>query len=405
MFKKIETALEFMHTRSLKNVEQKNLQAVLNKYNNVEKQLKTVHVTGTNGKGSTSKMVNDILIAANYKVGLFTSPHMVVANDRIRINNEYICDQDLMDYINYFYQDIINFNLNFFQVYVLIMFQYFYDKQVDLAVIEVGIGGRLDSTNVIDSLVSIITNINYDHTKKLGNSLKDIAYEKSGIIKNNSTTITMVSDKSLLEIIKKQVDNKDGELIVLTAADSVLANDKLAFTFNYKDYQLNSQAKYQVLNAQIAITAVNILKDKHNYKISDNDIKTGLDNFSWVGRFEKISQYPSITLDGAHNIGGIKALIKSIDLNKKYVVIFSALKDKDYLEMLEHLMASFTEVVFCEFDFSRSLKKEEINFNNIRKFSKFSQALDYLNKKYPQDEILVCGSLYFISDVRNQIIG
>lgn len=404
MFTDIETVLDFMLTRSLGNVDHKNLFKVLKKYDNVETQLKSIHVTGTNGKGSTSKMINDILIEANYKVGLFTSPHMVVANDRIRINNKYISDADLVKYLNFFYDDIIDNNLNFFQIYVLIGLHYFYNQKVDFAIIEVGIGGRLDSTNVLNSLISIITNINYDHTNKLGNSLKEIAYEKAGIIKENSTTITMIEKPELLDIIKKQVTLNNGKLISLSKVDSTLIENKLNFNFNDRKYRLNSQAKYQVLNAQIAISAINILKSKYEYKITDKDVDKALANFTWVGRFEKVSDNPSIILDGAHNIGGIKALINSLDQNKKYVVIYSALKDKDYTEMISLLTANVDEVVFSEFDFYRSLHQEDLDLLNLKKFDDFYQALDYMKDEYPQHIILVCGSLYFISSVRKQFI-
>ena len=149
-------------------------------------------------------MLSDALLANDYKVGLFTSPHMIVANDRIRINNEYISDAHLIFYVNKYYDDILEYELNFFQIYTLIALSYFYDQGCEIAIIEVGIGGLLDSTNVIDGLISIITNINYDHMEKLGTSISEIAYQKAGIIKAQSNVITRVSQKEALAIIKEK---------------------------------------------------------------------------------------------------------------------------------------------------------------------------------------------------------
>lgn len=404
MFINISETLNFIETQHSSKASPAKLLEVFTKYNNVEKKLKTIHITGTNGKGSTSKMINDILIKANYKVGLFTSPHMIVANDRIRINNKNISDEDLIKYVNLFYDDIVEYNLNFFEIYVLVALHYFYDYNVDLCVIEVGIGGRLDATNVINSIISIITNINYDHMNKLGNTLKEIAFEKSGIIKNGNTTITMVSQKSLLDVIKTQVNINNGQLLALSPVESKLVNGKINFDFADKNYNLNSMAHYQVKNAQIAISAIQVLNNKYCYNIDDKAIYEGLNEFTWIGRFEKISSNPNIILDGAHNIAGIKALIESSNSNKNYVVIFSALKDKDYKEMLQLLVDHFEEVVFCEFDFYRGLHKEDVDSLNVKKFSDFGQSLNYLTTNYPDYDILVCGSLYFISEIRKKLV-
>lgn len=404
MFKNINGALKFIQTRHSRKADQDKLHEVFKQHKNLKKQLKIIHITGTNGKGSTSKMINDILIKGEFKVGLFTSPHMVIANDRIRINNKYISDSDLIYYLNYFYQDIIKFNLSFFEIYLLIAVHYFYDQKVDFCIIEVGIGGRLDSTNVLDGMISIITNISYDHTNKLGNSLKEIAYEKAGIIKKASTTITMASQAEALAVIKNKVETCKGELISLKPIKSHQNENYLSFVFNGQQYQLNSLAKYQVLNAQIAITTINILQRKYGYKILQSAIYEGLKNFSWIGRFEIVSNKPRIVLDGAHNVAGIKALIESSQDNHKYVVIYSALKDKDYKEMLSLLIDNFEEVVFTQFNFSRALDKSDLENFEIKKFSDFSKGLNYLRQKYPTYDILICGSLYFISEIRKELL-
>lgn len=404
MINTISEAIRFIETSHYKTSNQNNLKSVLKKYGDKERNLKTVHITGTNGKGSTSKMLSDILKASDYKVGLFTSPHMIVANDRIRINNTNISDKDLIFLLNFFYNDIVQYKLNFFQIYVLIALRYFYNNKVDIAIIEVGIGGRLDSTNVVNSMISVITNINYDHTEKLGNSLESIAFEKAGIIKEGNTTITAVTNDKLFEIIKEQADLKHSDLIKISPSESKVINDKLYFKFEKKDYTLNTMAYYQAENAQIVLMAVKILNQKYGFKISQDSIIKAFNNFSWIGRFEQVSNNPNIILDGAHNVAGIKALIKSTALNRKYVVIFSALRDKEYEKMLNLLVSNFDEVVFCQFDFFRGLKISDLKKFEMEKFLSFDKSLDYLKVKYPKYDILVCGSLYFISEIRKTLI-
>lgn len=398
-FNDVLSAIDFIENQRANSTDLSIFKQVLAKYDNFQDQLEYVHITGTNGKGSTSKLVNDMLINSNYKVGLFTSPHLIVSNDRIRINNEYISDEDLLIYVNKFYADIIYFQLNFFQIYTLIALAYFYDQKCDIAVIEVGIGGLLDSTNVIDGIVSVITNINFDHTDRLGDSFEAIAYQKSGIIKANKHTVTMVTDQSALALIKDVAVANNNTLVALTPIQSEIINHHQVFTIDNVQYSLNSLAKYQVLNSQIAIEVMKILNDNYGYNVTVESIRQALNEFVWFGRYEKVSEEPLIILDGAHNIAGIKSLIKST--SSDYVVIFSALKDKDYLEMLNLLNGHFKEVVFNQFDFYRALKLEDVS-DKFEKYADFEQALDYVKQKYPNNAILICGSLYFISEVRKQ---
>ncbi len=404
MIDNINQALHFIETSHYKTVDQNNLKNVLKKYENFELNLKTVHVTGTNGKGSTSKMLSDVLINANYKTGLFTSPHMLVANDRIKINNQNISDDRLTALVNFFYDDIVENRLNFFQIYVLIALRYFYEEKVDIAIIEVGIGGRLDSTNVINSMVSLITNIGLDHVGKLGDTLEKIAIEKAGIIKANSITVTSISQHNLLKIVSEQANKLKTKFEHVVINPATIINDQIVFKYKNKDYTLNSKALYQGSNAQVVLRVIEQLNTHYNYHISEDAINSAFKNFTWIGRFEQVASNPNIILDGAHNISGIKALIESANSNRDYVIIFSAVRDKDYPEMLELLTNRFAEVVFCEFDFYRALKIEELSEFDIKKFSDFNLALNYLKTKYPNYDILVSGSLYFISEIRKTLV-
>ena len=402
MFTNIEAAIDFIENQRANSATLEDFAKVFEKYANFQNKLDYIHITGTNGKGSTSKMINDSLINANYKVGLFTSPHIVVSNDRIRINNNYISDEQLLKYVNKFYDDILNFKLNFFQIYTLIAFAYFYDEQCDIAIIEVGIGGLLDSTNIIDGLVSVITNINFDHTERLGERMVDIAYQKSGIIKKNKHTVTMVDDEAALKVIKDVAKLNDNKLLKVENNCDIRVNDNSS-SFEYKNekYTLNSLAKYQVSNSLLAIETLNILSNEYDYHVEHKHIDDAFKVFNWFGRYEIIQSNPKIIIDGAHNIAGIKSLIKSSP--KDMVVIFSALADKDYNEMLELLKNHFREVVFAKFDFYRALNIEDIS--GVKKFDSFNDALVYVEKEYANNDILVCGSLYFISEVRKILKG
>ncbi len=402
MFTNIEAAIDFIENQRANSTTLEDFAKVFEKYANFQNKLDYIHITGTNGKGSTSKMINDSLINANYKVGLFTSPHIVVSNDRIRINNNYISDEQLLKYVNKFYDDILNFKLNFFQIYTLIAFAYFYDEQCDIAIIEVGIGGLLDSTNIIDGLVSVITNINFDHTERLGKCMVDIAYQKSGIIKKNKHTVTMVDDEAALKVIKDVAKQNDNKLLKVENNCDIRVNDNSS-SFEYKNekYTLNSLAKYQVSNSLLAIETLNILSNEYDYHVEHKHIDDAFKVFNWFGRYEIIQSNPKIIIDGAHNIAGIKSLIKSSP--KDMVVIFSALADKDYNEMLELLKNHFREVVFAKFDFYRALNIEDIS--GVKKFDSFNDALVYVEKEYANNDILVCGSLYFISEVRKILKG
>ena len=403
MFKTIDETLNFIESQRINNTSLEDFKKVFEKYDNFQDNLKYVHVTGTNGKGSTSKLLNDVLILNNLNVGLFTSPHMIVANDRIRVNNKYISDEDLIRLCSYFYDDILKFKLNFFQIYTLISLQYFYEQDCDLVIMEVGIGGLLDSTNVINSLLSIITNISFDHTEKLGKTIKEIAVQKAGIIKNNQEVITMVQQDEALGIIRDKTKVMNAKLHELIPVESKLQDGKRMFNFENQSYTLNSSAKYQVHNTQIVIKALKLLEELLNVSIKQETLTEAFINFEWIGRFETVSKDPFIILDGAHNVSGIKTLCD--EKMENTVVIFSALKDKDYPQMIDLLKTNFDEVIFCEFDFYRALKKEDLLDNDIKVVDNLECALDYYKNKKPNHTILICGSLYFISEVRKVYKG
>ncbi|MEK6869330.1 MAG: folylpolyglutamate synthase/dihydrofolate synthase family protein, partial [Nanoarchaeota archaeon] len=261
------------------------IESLLKKLGNPEKKLRCIHVAGTNGKGSVCAMISSILTGAGYKVGLYTSPHLKKFNERIRINNKLISDKDIVKY----YLKIKKYvtNQSFFEITTAMAFLYFADKKVDFAVLEVGLGGRLDATNVVTPLVSIITNIGLEHTKYLGNTIKKVAYEKAGIIKNNVPVVT-AAEGIALAAIKKISNERNSRLYI--------ANKKNA------NYRIGLKGEFQKLNAAMAIKAIGILKNNYGVKIKKSNVKKGLLNAKWPGRFQFLEK--NILVDCAHNPHG-----------------------------------------------------------------------------------------------------
>lgn len=395
MFTNIKSALDFIEHQINGDITFEQFQSIYNELAITHKPY-TIHVTGTNGKGSTSKLLSDILSVNDLKVGLFTSPHMDVSNDRLRVNNQNISDEDLLMLINDFYPLIIKHNLNFFQIYTLIALRYFQMMSCDIVIIEVGIGGLLDSTNVIDGDLCIITNVAMDHVEKLGGSLEAITKQKAGIIKEGSTVVTHVNDEALLEILNEVTNDKKAELHVLYDVESEIVNNKQVFTYNKERYTLNSRATYQVKNAQLVLKSCECL-ERDGFSITKDSITNSLAQFKWSGRFEVLSEDPYVLVDGAHNLAGIEALIESTDPSS--VVIFSAMQDKDYKHMIEVLQAYYHEVVFAEFGYYRGLTFDQIQ--SMKTFKSSDEAYTYLIKTHPDHSIIVCGSLYFVSHFRD----
>lgn len=400
MFLDIETALNYLENKKNKHNDRNKFKKLLAKYQNIQENLKCIHIAGTNGKGSTSFFINNILLSAGYKVGLFTSPYLICHNDRIRINNEYISDAQLLAYINYFYADIEEYDLSMFEIDMLISIFYFYENKVDYCVYEVGMGGRLDATNVIKSEVSVITNIGYDHMNYLGSTLEKIALEKAGIIKENQIFITAESNENILELFKKICLEKN----TIYQKIDLIKNLRSDLSFDYldiKDLKLSMPALYQVKNAALAISTIKSL----NLEISNETIKKGIYESKWLGRFEEM--IPNVYIDGAHNVDSIMALKQTLETkNKKIKIIFSALNDKNFNEMLKILLEITNDITLTQFDFYRAFKLAEIeNINNLKTNLNYQEAIEDAIKELKADELLVItGSLYFISIVRKYLL-
>lgn len=394
MFKNIDEALNWVMARRNTGHTFDKFKAVCEKLNNPQDDFYTIHVTGTDGKGSTVTYLRDLLMAHGYKVGTLQSPHYITHLDRIRVNNENITAEAFLSILNKNYDFYIENDLSMFEIDYLIMCEYFKMCQIDMAIIEVGIGGRLDATNVLNNTkLSIITTIGYDHMELLGDSLPLICYEKCGIIKDNSKVLIGDLDDECVDVVIDQANKHNSEVYRL---DKYIDLGERKFVYRNKQYELASYAKYQIHNACLALSALEIISKDYYFEIIDSKVKQALSKTIWPNRFEVVKENPRVILDGAHNIHGVSELVKSFDqFSGSKCIIFSALKRKEYLKMLEVLKKHCDELVITTFNNYEVIDLSEFDGYKVNK--DYKDAINEAMKKY--DNILICGSLYFLSDV------
>ncbi len=389
MFKDIDTALSWVMKRRNETKDFNTFKALMESLDNPQDKFKTIHVAGTNGKGSTVTYLRDIFMANGYHVGTLQSPHFLTHLDRIRYDGKNIEEDIFLSILNKYYDFIVEHNLNMFEIDFIIMCEYFKMKKIDVAIIEVGIGGRLDSTNAINRpLLSIITTIGYDHMDRLGNTLELICKEKCGIIKNNSKVLVGELSGNLKNIVKEKAALEHSTYYELDNYKKIRSQ---YFIYKGKEYQISSMAIYQLHNAALALKAYEIL----DYENDEEKTKKALYHSKWNGRFDIVRENPRVILDGAHNIDGVKALSESIKgLKGTKAVLFGALKTKEYQKMIKELEKVADRIVFTGFSHPLALKKED--YQGYEYVDDFKKAYEILLKEY--DNIIIAGSLYFISD-------
>ena len=394
MFTNINDAIDWVTARRNTGHTFERFKEVCLSLDNPQNNFYTIHVAGTNGKGSTVAYLRDLLMSQGYKVGTLQSPHYITHLDRIRINNNNISNEAFLRILNDNYEFFIENDLSMFEIDYLIMCYYFKQENVDFAIVEVGIGGRLDATNVVDNTkLSIITTIGFDHMELLGDTLAKICYEKCGIIKENSKVLIGHLDNECIEVVRKQVDNKKAKLFELGNYDAL---DNRMFKYDDETYQINSYAKYQIHNACLAIKAFKIIGEDINLSIDMAKAKQALEKTIWQNRFEIVKENPRVILDGAHNPHGIQALVNSYSqFTGSKCIIFSALKRKDYKNMVEILDKNCDELIITKFDNYGVIDINE--FERYKTYEDYIEAINYAINNY--DNVLICGSLYFLSDV------
>lgn len=395
------------------------MKRILSLLDNPHLQNKYVHITGTNGKGSTSASIASILIKAGYKTGLFTSPHLHKYNERIKINDEDISDEDLIKYIQVI-KDVLDQNRgikpSIFEVICVLAFLYFAKERTDIVVLEVGIGGAKDSTNVIDSLVSIITNVALEHTEILGDTKQKIAKEKAGIIKNGSIVITNEQDKSLQAIFQKEALRSKSDFVLLSLSDIELLSQSISGQkFNFKQYKnlyTPLIGRHQLSNSALAILCAESL-NRHGFEITENHIKKGLENVKWPLRLELIHKSPNIIVDAGHNIHGIRAIVQTIEeiLPKNdRILILGCSYDKPYNEMSK-MLSSLSDLIIITkaqkngVDVEEILKSIPSQNKQIHKTENVKDAMFLAMKISNRDSnIMVLGGLYLAAEAK-EVVG
>jgi dihydrofolate synthase/folylpolyglutamate synthase len=374
-----------------------NFRKCMAELGNKQDRLKVIHVAGTDGKGSTVHFIMDALMALGYKVGTLQSPHLLTHLDRIRINDQYIDEKYFLDKVNENYDYFVEHRFSMFDIDYFIMTDYFLDNNVDYAVIEVGLGGRLDSTNVINNtLLSIITTIGYDHMDRLGNTLEEIVREKCGIIKQDSHTLIGKLAPNLVDIVRDTCKSLNNTLYQVKGYEYIA---KRHFRYRDQEYHISSFALYQMENASLAIEAIYTLASLEGFEIDFEKLKQGIASSMWLGRFEVINEDPLVIIDGAHNAHGMRALVDSLrQLPKPIVCVFSALKDKEYLKMLEMLKNEVEEITITTFENYRIYDVHSIPEDKMIKVE--DDYLKAINDAIDTKKtVIICGSLYFISEV------
>lgn len=389
---------------------------LLEKLGNPHLKIKTIHIAGTNGKGSTSAILSSVLTSHGFKTGLYTSPHLIRINERFKIDGLEISDEKLDYFLRQIKTLIKDEQITFFEATTALAFYYFYEEKVDLAVIECGMGGRLDATNVVKPLVSIITNVGFDHTKYLGRSLEEIALEKAGIIKKNTPFVVGNIDLSLILLFEKKAQQLNAPLNLFNR-DFRISQTSKGWTYQgkktYSDLSLNLKGVYQGENLGCAIRALEILEDKGFIQIDENTLRTGLSNVVWEGRYQKVYLGDKeIVIDVAHNLDGIKALAKTLEQDgfKDFILLMGVTNedgDKPFLEMLKILLPFCKCLFLCEFlspkkivslkDWRDKLKTLDLPLD-IFYFSSPSFALEKAMKE-PISRILITGSIYFAGQI------
>ena len=394
MFETIDEALTWIMNRRNNNYSFEHFKKVCRDFDDIQNRLKVIHVAGTDGKGSTVNYLSDLLKSQGFKVGMMTSPHYVTHLDRIRVNGNNISSETFLSILNHNYNFYVENDLSMFEIDYLIMAEYFLQENVDYTVVEVGLGGRLDSTNVIDNpVLEIITTIGYDHMDRLGNTLVEICREKCGIIKDDSVVLIGRLNEECKEVVRTVSTERNCRLFELDEYTD-LGNRK--FSFHGEDYEISSYASYQLHNASLALYALEILGNIQNFSIDINSAKNALKTSLWHCRFEIVHENPRIILDGAHNIHGIEALCDSFDrLDGTKCIVFSALKRKEYRKMIEMVSEHCDRLVITTFANNEVIDLDQFKGYTVEK--NYVKAIDDATKSF--DNILICGSLYFLSDV------
>ncbi len=413
----VEQALEklfSLHTFGMK-LGLENINGFLERLENPQLKLKTFHVAGSNGKGSTSSFIASILMDLDYKVGLYTSPHFIRFNERIKINNKQIPDSYVTNFISLNERYIDEHKLTFFEVTTAMAFQYFAEEKIDFAVIETGLGGRLDATNVLKPGNVVLTSISLEHTNILGNTLKEIAVEKAAIIKRHSHVFAGKLPAEAMTVVEEKCAST--ESILYKIEDYVIEKKNFLELYTEEieidDFKMPLHGKYQKYNAALASLAVTKILEIDNFRAIENGIKNVIKNTGIQGRFEFFWKKPDIIFDSAHNPESIHNFMEEFkehsSLYRKKILLFGVMKDKSVKEILSLLKDHFDEIHITEVNTERSCKLDELhdvaNQLSLKVVPESSPAkfVEEFKRKNKDDCLVVAGSMYLLGDIKSLI--
>ena len=409
------------------------------KVGNPEQRLKVIHVAGTNGKGSVSVTLLTILSGTGYRVGLYTSPHLSSVRERFRINDNYISEEKFAELATRIREVLGADKITYFEFTTALAFLWFAEEKLDLVVLETGLGGRLDATNIITPLVSIITNVSMDHEAYLGNTISAVAGEKAGIIKSGVPVVSAVKKGAGLAEVEAKCKLEASKLLLYGVAFSASLTDDVHWQWDanenstkssYKNLRCSMKGDYQIENASLALAAIKLLGEA-GFSLSEQQVQTGLANVKWPGRLEYFclertsrkevqctgaATTLAYLLDGAHNPAGVESLVQTLKKEcsyQKLILIWGAMADKDLQKTLPLMATLADSIILTKPDGERSAEPELLLQNvpehqqgKCKLYSNVEKAIHEAETLAREDDlILIAGSLYLIGASRKILLG
>ena len=404
-----------------------NITNLLNRLGNPQNKYKYIHIAGTNGKGSVTSMISHILHEAGYKIGMFTSPYLENFTERIQINLKEMPNEDLgnvTQIVKEKVEEMVAEGRNHptvFEIITAIGLLYFAQQQIDIAVVEVGLGGRFDATNVVDKpLLSVITAIDFDHMDVLGSTLGQIAFEKAGIIKHGRPVVVYPQLSEASSVLRKVSKDRDAFLYEVSQEQILVKESSLEGNFfdfrykdrEYKDLKLNLIGEHQLLNAATALSAIEVIRDM-GVEVPESAIYQGLAKTKWPGRLEKVSKKPLIIIDGAHNAAGANVLANTISKYFKkdeVTLIMGILKDKEVDAVVSKICPLAHRIIITKPDSPRAMEPSQLSTKVLKYCHKvivepnIPDAIDKaIDMAGHEGVIIICGSLYLAGSARSYI--
>jgi len=392
-----------------------NINRFLDRLGNPQKKFQSFHVAGSNGKGSTVSFIASLFMEKGYNTGLYTSPHFIKFNERIRVNSRQIPDDYIAAFVNENMDYIDKESLTFFEVTTGMAYKYFEEMKVEYAAVETGLGGRLDATNTITPLASAITTISLEHTDILGDTIEKIAFEKAGIIKNDSKVFLGIMPEEAYNVFSKTADDKNCSRFFLK--DFIRQDEHcLKLKLSNKEYTIYStplQGKHQIVNAALAVKTFSSVMNEENQNVLNRGISKVVENTGIQGRYEVYKEKPRIIFDSAHNPDGVRIFLNEFKtIYRKYnrrSIIFTALKDKAVVEMISMLSPFFTDFYVTTVNNERALKIEEL--------TRMCRQMGIKSKPLPEpapfisefeqgdqdDCLVILGSMYLLGELKEKI--